>query len=77
MQSTSVDVVSVKPADAMLADPGHAEYVDEDAGAAAVVSGAAVAGDDAITGTSAAITAIAERTPIRRFKWEIIISSIW
>tara|TARA_B100001146_G_scaffold88907_1_gene78842 strand:+ start:16 stop:249 length:234 start_codon:yes stop_codon:yes gene_type:complete len=77
MQSTSVDVVSVKPADAMLADAGHVEYVDELAGAAAVVNGAAETGDEARAGTSAAIRAIAERTPIRRFRWEIIISSIW
>ncbi len=66
MQSTSVDVVSEKP-EAGAEPVGQAEYVAAFAGLTGERAGAAEAVDEASTGTRAAITAIAERTPTRRF----------
>jgi hypothetical protein len=74
MQSTSVDVVSVKPA--AEAEPvGHANMVCVSPGSAATVSGAAEAEFES-TGIRAAITVIAVMTPNRRLKWENIFLSI-
>jgi hypothetical protein len=73
MQSTSVDVVSVKPAAA--AEPeGHALYVAGSVTArVSDVDGAADAGELVRAGTPAVITAIAAKTPIRRFRLERIL----
>jgi hypothetical protein len=76
MQSTSVDVVSVKPA-AGAEVPGQALYSAALAGATGVVATAAEAGDTESAGTSAAITAIAVSTPKRFLKLENIVSSMW
>ena len=70
MQSTSVDVVSVNPAAAIDAFVGQADSDVVSPAAVAVVAGAAETVDTANVGTSAANTATAVRTPIRRLRWE-------
>ena len=73
IQSTSVDVVSVKPAAG--AEPvGHAPTCEVEAGATGINATAAVALDEASTGTRAAIKATAETTPTRRLILENILS---
>jgi hypothetical protein len=73
MQSTSVDVVSLNPAEGIDAEVGQAEKDAVSLLATVVAEAAAEAGDAASTGTSAAITATAVKTPIRRFKWESML----
>jgi hypothetical protein len=73
MQSTAVDVVSVNPADGIDADAGQASKYVTSAAAVAVVAGAAEATEVERAGVSAAKTAIAAMTPIRRFRWESML----
>ena len=63
-------MVSVNAADGIDAEAGHALRVVLVAGETAVVAGAAEAVETASVGTSAANTATAVRTPIRRLRWE-------